>query len=161
MNEIPYPKVTLRPYGPNSMGVLISLSPDVFPSSIREIFKQHISICHEAQALKYPTEPKEFYIIPFYKEKEVLEKFNLRPPKFAALWLPAIASKVDEILEQYSGEEKEMVIIAYDYSLSNFNGNLVLAADLSMGFPTFVFWENNIMGLCRNPDCHILVEPAE
>lgn len=158
MSKIPYPKITLEPYNPKNVGVLNSLSPDVFPSDVKEKFRQHVIGCHEAHALKYPEEPREFFIVPFGEQKEALERFDLRPPAFAALWLPAIALKVNRIREQYSGEEKEIVIVAHDCHFSEFNGNMVLAVDISMGFPTFVLWENNISRFFHDPNCCILVE---
>lgn len=161
MGEIPYPKVTLRPYSLGGENILSLLSEGVFPSYLKEKFKEYVSDCCQAKDLKYSTEPKEFYIIPYGKMKEALEEFNLRPPKFAALWLPAIALKVCEIRAQYPEGENEISIVAYDYYSPDFSGGFVLAVDISLGIPAFVLWQNDTTMFFHNHNYCVLVELSD
>ncbi|MBU0611950.1 hypothetical protein KKA39_02685 [Patescibacteria group bacterium] len=157
--EIPFQKITLRPFNLNDQTTLNALGEKICPPETKRILIDHINTCYVAHRFKYPQKPKEFYIIPFLGMHKTFENFSLKPPEFACLWLPSVALNAEQIIADAPEDLKEWLsIIAWDYcSFSIFRSNHVLVADLSMGFPTFVLWENNYQ---FNPECCILAEPC-
>jgi len=75
---------------------------------------------------------------------DILKKYKLQIPNYSSLWLPSVALNAITILEQLPEDEREIAVIGYDDNFSRFMGNHVLAVDLSMGFATFVFWEDDL-----------------
>jgi len=161
MESIPFVKILLQPCNGQQQDQLFSLDGGVFPYQMKEVFVNHIYGYYEAHRPKFPSEPKEFYLIPYGGMKETFSRYGLQPPKFAALWLPSLGHIVEEVRDKLPEESKEIAIIAYDYHFSSFLGNMVLAVDISMGFPTFVFWEDDIFRLSENQNCYILAERIE
>jgi hypothetical protein len=162
MKKIDYPKVLLMPCNLDkevNQRILYSLTENIFPLSIKKALQELIDEYYMAYKPEYPTEPKEFYIIPFGKMDEIFEEYNLQPPKFASLWLPSIATKVEEIRGKLADDSKEIVIIRYDYYFSKLAGNHRMVVDISLGFPTFVLWEDNIGRFHFDPNCWMLAEP--
>jgi len=153
--KIPYPKVILEPFNLNDMHTIDALSGKVCLSYIKEMLIKHTRDCFTAHGFNYPTEPKEFYIVPF-NQIHLLKNFSLKLPKYAVLWLPSVALHATEIIEKSPEDLKELAVIAWDFgNFSVFKGNHVLAVDLSMGFATFVLWENKYS---FNQECCFLAE---
>lgn len=155
-DTIPFPKIKLDPFNMNDLCTLHAIGNQVCEPQIKELLIDHMQKCFTAHRYNYPTEPKEFYIIPFAGMQKNFEEYKLRTPEFAALWLPSVALNTHEII--HNSEEKELAIIAWDNHFSRFSPKHVLVADLSMGFPTFVLWQNDYK---FNPECHILAESIE
>ncbi len=158
MKEIPFPKVTLVPCHLGNRDIIFSLNGDIFPSEIKKVFFNHMDHYYSSFRPKYPTRPREFYIIPFKGMRNNLEIFNLRVPEFAALWIPDIADKTNEIRAKLSGEAKEIAIVGYDYHFSSFYGGRVLAVDISLGSPTYVLWEKDEQRFSLDPTYCLLAE---
>lgn len=142
MTEIPFPKITLVPINQRDKKILNYLSNRVCDYSIKEILSQSIDSYYEAHRPAFPSEPKEFYLVP-YLYVSIFKDYGLDFPQYAALYLPDVANKVLEIRNNAPEDLKESAIIAWDYNFSHFTGqDFVLAVDLSWGEAQFVFWTN-------------------
>lgn len=157
MREIPFPKITLNPWNLKDSSILEALPNRVCQLEIKDIMIRHISDYYKAHRPNFPTEPKEFYVIPFSASR-MLDELELQQANFSALYLPSIAllQENGEIPEEIS----ESAIVAWDFNFSIFtNQGFALAVDLSMSFPTFIFWERISSGYGFNPNYYFLAEP--
>ena len=158
MKKTPFPKVTLTPCNEIDMSILDSLGNDICDSSIKKVFREHVLDYCKAHRLKFPTETKEFSIVPFGSFREACTDYNLYFPEYAALYLISVALNVRKIRSVVPEHLKDSPIIACDNNFSFFtNQRLVLAVDLSWEEAQFVFWKDQRYDF--NPKYQFLAEP--
>lgn len=135
----PFPALKLWPCNKIDKSPLVILSDDICEDSIKNAILQIIDEYpryHGKQ--QYPEGETLVYVVPIDKLMEAVEDYNLTLPEYAALFLPDVASKVEEIRSWQSPPE---AVVAYDNRFSIFEayGGSLLRVDVSMGDPLFTY----------------------
>ena len=158
METIPFLKVTLLPFNRENEDLLFSLDEDICSSWIKRAVAERYNEYGRLCGFNYPTEKKDFYIVPIKGMNESFRNFNLQLASFSALWLPSIVVNSRPIFAGLPKDAGRVTINGYNPSFSEFAGDSVLTLDIISGISRFVLWQNDICQFSHIPGCWVLAE---
>jgi len=135
--DIPYPIITLTSCAERGFAHLEVLCIN---SDVKKIIRNQIGEFRQ-MGKTFPNDSKDFYVVPLECYEEAIEKFELKLPEYAALYLPSLNSlHLNDILKVLP-RERRLVAWDNDFSLFITHDHFVLGVDYSVGDADVGFYE--------------------